>query len=89
VDADSMLALMKSYFEGKRPAEAMEDFARQSPAALLKESLDVMDFVVYLEEELGREIVMDELAQSLLDRNFGELADTVAHMLAAESPGPA
>jgi acyl carrier protein len=81
VEPEAILGRMKAYFEGKQPPEVLDTFAEQSPRALLKESLDVVDFVVYLEEELGREIDMNELSQSLLNENFGELAVEVSRML--------
>ena len=77
-----ILELMKAYFAGKQPAEVLDAFAEQSPKALLKESLDVVDFVVYLEEELGRDIDINALGEALLNKNFGDLAAAVAQMLA-------
>ena len=76
-----ILELMKAYFAGKQPAEVLDAFAEQSPKALLKESLDVVDFVVYLEEELGRDIDINALGEALLNKNFGDLAAAVAQML--------
>ena len=82
---EQLLALMKTYFAGKQPAEVLDTFPQQTPRALLKESLDVVDFVVYLEEELEREIDLNALGEVLLNRNFGELAQEMARMLAEES----
>ena len=79
---EEVLALMKGYFMGKQPPEVLETFGEQSPRALLQESLDVVDFVVYLEEELGRDININELGEALLNRNFRELSGEVSRMLA-------
>jgi acyl carrier protein len=81
VQPDQILSLMKSFFEGKQPPEILEGFAEQKPVTLLKESLDVVDFVVYLEEELGREIDMQQVGAALASLTFGELAEQVSAML--------
>jgi acyl carrier protein len=81
MQSTEILDVMKGYFAGKQPPEVMDVFAEQSPKTLLKESLDVVDFVVYLEEELGRDIDINELGEALLNRNFGDLSTEVARML--------
>lgn len=81
MEPDAVLALMRGYFDGKQPPEVMATFAAQSPRALLTESLDVVDFVVYLEEELGREIDVNRFGP-LLTHNFGDLSGEVSRLLA-------
>lgn len=76
-----ILETMKAYFAEKQPAEVLATFSEQSPRALLKESLDVVDFVVYLEEELGREIDINQLGEAILKLNFGELSVEVSRIL--------
>jgi len=74
VEAVAILGLMKSYFVQRQPplsAELLEQFPTQSPRELLKESLDVVDFLVYLEEELDRDIDVNQLGEALLYKNFG------------------
>ena len=78
---NEILETMKAYFAGKQPAEVMDSFSEQSPRALLQESLDVVDFVVYLEEELGREIDINQLGEAILNKNFGELSHEVSRLL--------
>lgn len=78
---DRVLEIMKGYFAGKQPPEVLAGFGEQSPRELLKESLDVVDFVVYLEEELEREINLQELGQAILNKNFGELSVVVAGLI--------
>lgn len=78
---DELLNVMKAYFEGKEPSEVLASFPEQYPKSLLKESLDVVDFIVYLEEELERDINIQQLGQALVDKNFGELSIEVARML--------
>ena len=87
MEAVAILGLMKSYFVQRQPplsAELLEQFPTQSPRELLKESLDVVDFLVYLEEELDRDIDVNQLGEALLYKNFGDLAGEVARMLDEE-----
>ena len=79
---DEVLNLMKAYFADKQPAEVLDTFAEQRPKALLTQSLDVVDFVVYLEEELDREIDIQQLGEAIISKNFGELSVEVSRILA-------
>ena len=79
---EEVLSLMKGYFTGKQPPEVLETFGEQSPRALFQESIDLIDFIVYLEEELGRDININELGEALLNRNFRDLSAEVSRMLA-------
>ena len=79
---DEVLNLMKAYFADKQPAEVLDTFAEQRPKALLTQSLDVVDFVVYLEEELEREIDIQQLGEAIISKNFGELSVEVSRILA-------
>lgn len=82
--ADEILGLMKRYFEGKQPPEVMANFGDQSPRALLKESLDVVEFIVQIEEELDREIDINALSETLLNSTFRELSVKISSALAQE-----
>lgn len=82
MDPNAILEVMKGYFAGKAPQETLDNFAEVSPRELLKESLDVVDFLVYLEEESGREIDVQALGEALLNMNFRELAEEVSRTFA-------
>lgn len=79
---DELLNVMKAYFAGKESPEVMAAFPTLMPQSLLRESLDVVDFIVYLEEELDREINIAELGKALVGKNFGDLSVAVSEMLA-------
>ena len=81
MDADQLLETMRKFFAEKHTPQELENFAELTPQSLLKESLDVVDFVVYLEEELGVDIDMNALGEALINKNFGELSQVVAGML--------
>jgi len=78
VDANAIVDRMRAFFEGKQPPEVLAGFSELTPRALLKESLDVVDFVVYLEEELERDIDLSRLGEAIVSKTFGELAGMLA-----------
>ena len=83
MDAGAVLEVMRKFFGDKQPPEVLAALAEQSPRALLKESLDILDFLVYLEEELGQEIDTTQAGQvAMKSQNFGELAEQVSQLLA-------
>jgi acyl carrier protein len=82
MDRDAVLERMRAYFERKQPPEVLATFGTQSPKALLPDSLDVVDFILYLEEATGCEIDVNEVGESLMNKNFDELAAEVSHRLA-------
>lgn len=75
---DEAIAVMSGFFAA-RGEEAPTDLENQRPREVLRESLDVVDFVVYLEEELKIQLDIQELGETLLGRTFGELATELAH----------
>ena len=82
---DKLLDLMKSYFTGKQPDEVLNNFSRQFPTDLLKGSLDVVDFVVYLEEKLDVDIDLNVVGETLLKADFGVLSREVSQMLTEQA----
>ena len=81
MSAEEVLETMKGYFAGKQPQEVLDRFATTMPTSLLTESLDVIDFVVYLDEEFGKEINLTELGGAITNKNFGALAEDMARWL--------
>lgn len=78
--SDDALQTMQRYFAGKAPPEVLERFDETPARNLLKESLDVVDFIVYLEEESGREVDIQEVGEALVGMTFRELADYIARV---------
>jgi acyl carrier protein len=76
MDQNAMVELMKGYFlETREEGEALDDFGNRLPRELLTESMDLVEFVVYLEEKLGIEIKFNEFGDALINKNFAQLAD--------------
>ena len=82
MDRDAVLERMRAYFERKQPPEVLATFGTQSPKVLLPDSLDVVDFILYIEEATGCEIDVNEVGEALMNKNFGELAEEVSRRLA-------
>ncbi len=91
MDHHLILSLMEKYFADKKPEFANAALREQPVTALLQDSLDLVDFLVYLEEalQLEREIDMNQFGPSVMNKNFGELAELIAKFLAGGMQFPA
>ncbi|MBM3947036.1 MAG: hypothetical protein FJ315_06525 [SAR202 cluster bacterium] len=78
--AEQVLEVMRAYFEeaGTPPGVNLANFGALSPRLLLTESLDVVTFLVYLEEELEREFPLQEMGEASLNQTFAEMAAQIA-----------
>ena len=83
MDAEKIMALMRKFFSEKKSVESVENLQSQPVTALLSDSLDVVDFLMFLEDELQlkTEIDLTQFGPSLMNRNFGELAGEIAKWL--------
>jgi acyl carrier protein len=82
LDPPQLMELMRAYFAGSQPEAVLSSLETRYPEDLLKESLDVVEFAVYLEEELGTDLDINGLGQALAGKTFGELAAEVPRFLA-------
>ena len=83
MDADKIMALMQRFFSEKKSLGSVENLRAQPVTSLLSDSLDVVDFLMFLEDELQlkTEIDLTQFGPSLMNRNFGELAGEIARWL--------
>ncbi len=83
MDADQIMALMQKYFSEKKSLASVENLGAQPVTSLLTDSLDVVDFLMFLEDELQlkTEIDLTQFGPSLMNRNFGELAGEISRWL--------
>lgn len=86
MSAEAIMRLIERYFSQRKPDVALAVLHEQPVTSLLQDSLDLVDFLVYLEEELKltREIDMNQFGPSVMNKNFGELADMIATLLTIE-----
>jgi hypothetical protein len=81
VDRDAVLAIMKANFEGTVPPEKLHDFAETKAVNLFEESIDVINFLFYLEDELGPKIDASQIGPAMANMTFGELATKLHNVL--------
>jgi acyl carrier protein len=81
VDTEAVLERMRAYFATKQPPEVLATFGDLSPKTLLPDSLDVVDFILYLEEGLGCEIDVNETGEAMVNKTFRELAAELSRRL--------
>jgi hypothetical protein len=78
-----MLKLMLEFFERKNPMLTAEALGQLRMLSMLKDSLDVVDFMIFIEDKLGLETQFDlnEVRTSFINSNFGELACEILKLL--------
>jgi hypothetical protein len=88
VDQATVLNTMKANFEGTVPPEKLDNFANIKATELFEESIDVVNFLFYLEDELGPKIDASRVGPAMANMTFGELASELCRVL-NEEPGAA
>jgi acyl carrier protein len=88
MDREAIFKVMEKYFADKKPEAVQAPLREQPVTSLLQDSLDLVDFLVFLEEELKLEGEIDvhQFGPSVMNKNFGELADVIAKVLAEGVP---
>lgn len=86
MDQATVLNVMKANFEGSLPPEKLARFAETKAADLFEESIDVVNFLFYLEDELGPKIDASQVGPALANKTFGELAADLARALSEDAP---
>ena len=80
MQAEQMLAVMKKYFDEDQPPELMARFPEVRASQLVDDSIEVITFIVYLEDELGLSIKTDQLGPAIGKMTFQELAAELCRM---------
>ena len=86
MDQSTILSVMKANFDGQVPPEKLEHFADTRAADLFEESIDVINFLFYLEDELGPKIDASQVGPAMASMTFGELATELCRVLNDEKP---
>ncbi|MCG3153945.1 MAG: hypothetical protein DKINENOH_00535 [bacterium] len=91
MDQAVVMEKMKAYFAKSQPAEVVNTLGEQVVTRLLQDSLDVVEFLVYLEEELqlASEIDLNSLGPQVVNRTFAEIAGAIVAHVQTRQPGPA
>jgi acyl carrier protein len=75
IDRKQVLSAMGEYFAENFPDVPQENFEGMKASDVIKQSLDLVEFVLHLEERLGIEININTLGEKLITKTLGELAD--------------
>ncbi|HEX6963131.1 MAG TPA: hypothetical protein VF175_14775 [Lacipirellula sp.] len=78
---EEVLERMKAHFEGTYEPAELEGFADKKATELLTESIDVVEFLMYLEDQLGPGVDASQVGPAMANMTFGELADELARRL--------
>lgn len=83
MEQETIFKVMEKYFTQKKPESVKAPLREQPVTSLLQDSLDLVDFLIFLEEELKLEgeIDMHRFGPSVMNKNFGELAGVIAQVL--------
>lgn len=87
MDQATVLSVMKANFEGSAPPEKLERFAETKATDMFDESIDVINFLFYLEDELGPKIDASQIGPAMANMTFNELAAELARVLNNEQQG--
>lgn len=83
MDQATVLERMKAYFAQEDPRRDLDGFAETKAIELFEESIDVVDFLFYLEEELGPKIDASRIGPAMAQMTFGDLATKLAEVINA------
>lgn len=78
VDRKAVLDAMAEFFAENFPNVPKEKMESLKAGEVIQQSLDLVEFVLHLEEKLGIEININTLGEKLITKTFGELADDLA-----------
>ena len=75
VDRKAVLDAMGEFFAENFPNIPRDNIEGMKASDVIQQSLDLVEFVLHLEEKLGLEININTLGEKLITETFGELAD--------------
>ena len=89
MEQKQVLDLMRKYFESNQKTVLRDNFSEQPVTELLSDSLDVVEFLVHLEDALGlaTEIDLNRLGPAMVNKNFGELAEEIVKFMQPRASG--
>jgi len=75
IDRKQVLVVMAEYFKENFSNVSQDNFEEMKASDVIKQSLDLVEFVLRLEERLELEININTLGEKLITKTLGELAD--------------
>jgi len=77
VEKEGILDLMRKYFERQKPKPNLSNFSQTPASTILVQSIDVVEFLIFLETELDLEddaLDLEKFGPQLAGKSFGEIA---------------
>jgi acyl carrier protein len=75
IDRQAVLDAIRGFVTAHFPAITVDRLETLRAGDVIQQSLELVELVLHLEEELGIEININELGENLVVQNFGVLAD--------------
>jgi acyl carrier protein len=82
---DEIMSHLRSFFAARLPAEALERFETLKPAHLMASSMEALDLVLHLEEQIGIELGLAEIGPAVASMTFAALADEIQRMVSPKA----
>jgi acyl carrier protein len=73
---------MKEFVMTHFPAVPSDQIESICAGDVIRQSLELVEFVLHLEERLGVEVNINQLGENLIVQNFGALADELVRLSA-------
>lgn len=79
----AILAFMLEYFQKGKPTLTAESLGEQAVTSLLTDSLDVVEFMMFMEDKIGLEAQfdLDQVRANIVNSTFRELAGEILRRL--------
>ena len=84
IDRQTVLDVIRQFVTAHFPTVPVDHLETLRAGDVIQQSLELVELVLQLEEELGIEININELGENLILQNFGELADELVRSEAAK-----
>jgi len=75
IERKAVLEAIAEFFAENFPNVPRDNIEGMKASDVIQQSLDLVEFVLHLEEKLGLEININTLGEKLITKTFGELAD--------------
>jgi acyl carrier protein len=86
IQREAVLAAMKEFIAIHFPTVPSDGIESLCAGDVIRQSLELVEFVLHLEDRLGVEVNINQLGENLIVKNFGALADELVKL--SESSGP-
>jgi acyl carrier protein len=80
IQREAVLAAMKEFITRQFPTVPSDQIESLCAGDIIRQSLELVEFILHLEERLGVEINITKLGENLIVQNFGQLADELVKL---------